>query len=44
MVGLPKTLEDLRRVEAAVEVICNKSGHVDMLDREVGLHERAGAV
>jgi len=34
MVGDPKTLHDLRRVEAAVQVKCRKCGHVALLDRE----------
>jgi hypothetical protein len=35
MVGLIKTLTDLRRIEAAVRVTCNACGHVRMIDREV---------
>jgi hypothetical protein len=33
MVGPPKTLGDLRRVDAAMEVKCNACGHIELLDR-----------
>lgn len=42
MVGSPKTLGDLRRVDAAIEISCSACGRVDLLDREVTMHERAG--
>ncbi|MDB5575596.1 MAG: hypothetical protein JWR80_772 [Bradyrhizobium sp.] len=40
MVGLPKNLDDLRRVEASVQVTCNACGDVEVIDRETLLHER----
>jgi rRNA maturation protein Nop10 len=43
MVGSPKTLGDLRRGECAIEIACNACGHAELLDREVTIHERAGA-
>ena len=41
MVGPIKNLEDLRRIEAAVRVTCNKCGTVELIEREALLHERA---
>lgn len=40
MVGSPKNLDDLRRVEASVQVTCNACGDVELIDRETLLHER----
>lgn len=40
MVGHPKSLHDLRRVEAAVQVTCLKCGHVAVLDREEMIGDR----
>lgn len=40
MVGPPKTLQDLRRVEGAVRVTCRTCGHVALLDREQLIGER----
>ena len=40
MVGHPKTLHDLRRVEAAVQVTCRTCGHVAVLDREEMISDR----
>lgn len=42
MVGSPKTLGDLRRADCAIEVRCHACGRVELLDREVTMHERAG--
>jgi integrase/recombinase XerD len=35
MVGMPKTLGGLRRVNAAIGIRCNACGRVELLDREV---------
>ncbi len=42
MVGPPKTLQDLRKVEGAVRVTCRQCGHVALLDREQLIAERLG--
>ncbi|MDH7973894.1 hypothetical protein QH494_17015 [Sphingomonas sp. AR_OL41] len=42
MVGPIRNLEDLRRIEAAVRVTCNKCGAVELIEREALLHERTG--
>lgn len=40
MVGPPKTLQDLRRIEAAVRVTCRACGRVHLLDREELIAQR----
>lgn len=42
MVGPPKTLHDLRRVDGAVRVTCRTCGHVATLDREALIRTRMG--
>jgi hypothetical protein len=38
--GAIKTLTDLRRIEAAVRIICDRCGERVLLDREAMLHDR----